>query len=149
MPWRALLSKEMADFLGILAHPHRLRIVHELRNSELDVNSMQELLGVSHSRVSQHLSTLRAHRIVVERREGRHVYYRLQDPGLAQWLLDGLKYIQMDSAHQHEIQEALKKSRQGWSNHSSHAPNGEDPSGGKTNGKHIPTVPPPDPEELM
>jgi DNA-binding transcriptional ArsR family regulator len=149
MPWRALLSKEMADFLGVLAHPHRLRILHELRNSELDVNSMQELLGVSHSRVSQHMSTLRAHRIVLERREGRHVYYRLQDPGLAQWLLDGLKYIQMDAAHQSEIQEALKKSRQGWSNSSRHYSNGEDHSTGKSSGKHSPTVPPTDPEELM
>lgn len=149
MPWRALLSKEMADFLGILAHPHRLRILHELRNSELDVNSMQELLGVSHSRVSQHLSTLRAHRIVLERREGRHVYYRLQDPGLAQWLLDGLKYVQMDSAHQSEIQEALKKSRQGWSNNVKQISSSEDGTHGKSNGKHSPTVPPTDPEELM
>ncbi len=149
MPWRALLSKEMADFLGVLAHPHRLRIVHELRAAELDVNSMQELLGVSHSRVSQHLATLRAHRIVHERREGRHVFYRLQDPALAQWLLEGLKFLQLDSSHHQDIQDALRKSRQAWASDGGTDLNNENSPSQKANGQHSPTVPQADPEKLM
>ena len=115
MPWRVFLSKEMANFLGVLAHPHRVRIVEELRNGELDVNSLQAVLEVSHSRVSQHLSVLRAHRIVIERRDGRHVFYRLADGKLAQWLADGLEFLQNEATHQIEVQEALRKSRSLWS----------------------------------
>lgn len=115
MAWRAFLTKEMADLLGVLAHPHRVRIVQELRSVELDVNGLQSILEVSHSRVSQHLSVMRAHRIVAERRDGRHVFYRLVDPKLAQWLADGLEFLQSEATHQTEVQAALKKSRSIWS----------------------------------
>ena len=115
MPWRAFLTKEMSELLGVLAHPHRVRIVQELRNGEMDVNSLQAILEISHSRVSQHLSVLRAHRIVVERRDGRHVFYRLVNSKLAQWLADGLEFLQTESAHQMEVKEALQRSRSIWS----------------------------------
>lgn len=115
MPWRAFLTKEMAEFLGVLSHPHRVRIIQELRNGELDVNSLQVILEISHSRVSQHLSVMRAHRIVVERREGRRVFYRLIKVKLAQWLADGLDFLQTESLHQNEVQIALQKSRTIWS----------------------------------
>jgi DNA-binding transcriptional ArsR family regulator len=92
-----------------------VRIVQELRNGEMDVNGLQGILEISHSRVSQHLSVLRAHRIVVERREGRHVFYRLVNIKLAQWLADGLEFLQTESTHQSEVKEALRKSRSLWS----------------------------------
>lgn len=49
MPHRLLVTKELADLLGVLAHPHRIRIIEELRASERDVNSLQEALAISHS----------------------------------------------------------------------------------------------------
>lgn len=115
MPWRSILTKEMADFLGVLAHPHRIRIVQELRNGELDVNGLQSILEISHSRVSQHLSVLRSHRIVTERRDGRHVYYRLVQGKLAQWLVDGLEFLTEESTHQIEVKDAVRKSKAIWS----------------------------------
>lgn len=115
MPWRSILTKEMADFLGVLAHPHRIRIVQELRNGELDVNGLQAILEISHSRVSQHLSVLRSHRIVVERRDGRHVYYRLLQGKLAQWLVDGLDFLTEESTHQIDVLDAVRKSKAIWS----------------------------------
>ena len=71
---------------SVLAHPHRLRIVEELGSDERDVASLQSALGISHSGVSQHLSQLRALELVIERREGRHVFYRLMHPELAAWI---------------------------------------------------------------
>jgi DNA-binding transcriptional ArsR family regulator len=117
MPWRALLTKEMADFLGVLAHPHRVRIIQELRSGELDVNGLQTILEISHSRVSQHLSILRSHRVVIERREGRHVFYRLLQPKLSQWLLEGLEFLQHESVHHAEVSAAVKKSKSLWTGH--------------------------------
>ncbi len=115
MPERAVVSKEMAVFLGVLAHPHRIRIVEELRDRELDVNSMQAILQVSHSRVSQHLSVLRSHRIVLERREGRHVFYRLVDTRLAAWLLEGLEFLKKEAVVREEVNAAVERTKQLWS----------------------------------
>lgn len=124
----------MGDFLSVLAHPHRIRIVQELRVGEMDVNGLQAVLEISHSRVSQHLSVLRSHRVVTERRDGRHVYYRLQQPKLAQWLLEGLEFLQHETAHQAEVTEALKKSKSLWSEQSK-GDSAESHHNGKVNGK--------------
>jgi DNA-binding transcriptional ArsR family regulator len=115
MPFRQVVSKELATFLGVLGHPHRVRIVEELRGRELDVNSLQTLLGVSHSGVSQHLSILRSHRVVKERREGRHVYYQLSQPGLAGWLRDGLQFLEAGLSETEQMQKALEETRTVWS----------------------------------
>ncbi len=114
MPLRSQVTKEMADLLGVLAHPHRIRIVEELREGELDVNSIQNILGVSHSRVSQHLSVLRAHRVVVERRAGRYVFYRLVEPKLAKWLLEGFDFLAVQSISNTELRSALNETREMW-----------------------------------
>lgn len=114
MPMRAFVTKEMATLLGVLAHPHRVMIVQEIRDRELDVNSLQAVLGVSHSRVSQHLSVLRSHRIVAERREGRHVFYRLVQPQLAQWLHEGMRFLEAEATYSQEMHQALKQTRELW-----------------------------------
>lgn len=114
MPHRALVTKELAEFLGVLSHPHRIRIIEELRDGERDVNSLQEALGISHSGVSQHLMTLRANRLVTERREGRHVYYHLRQPEIAAWLLDATRFLGVGSAEADELRKAIGKARKEW-----------------------------------
>lgn len=117
MPNRLLITKELAKLLGVLGHPHRIRIVEELRNRELDVNSLQQILGISHSLVSQNLSILRSHRLVTERREGRHVIYSLLQPKLAVWLIDGLQFLEGELDSQAEIRAAVEAARQQWVDH--------------------------------
>ncbi len=114
MPSRAFVAKELASIFGILSHPDRVRIIAELRNGERDVNSLQAALGVSHSRVSQHLSGLRAHRLVVERRDGRHVFYHLAHPAMAHWLLQGLAFVEGDLAINEQIRNAVEQVRLMW-----------------------------------
>lgn len=114
MPTRAFVSKELAKLLGVLSHPHRIRIIEELRQGEKDVNSLQTVLGVSHSGVSQHLSLLRSHRLVEERREGRHVFYHLSQPGLARWLTDGLDFLEGSASQVRELQDAVEATKTLW-----------------------------------
>lgn len=114
MPERALVSKEFGSLLGLLSHPHRIRIVEELRDGEMDVNSLQEILGISHSGVSQHLALLRAHRVVLERREGRHVFYRLRQPHLAAWLADGMEFLAGNTADYEELRNAVQRVKELW-----------------------------------
>ncbi len=117
MPERALVSKELGQLLGVLSHPHRVRIVEELRDRELDVNSLQAILGISHAGVSQHLSVLRAHRLVTERREGRHVHYTLRQPELAVWLMGGLRFLRGNLESYKEIASAVDRVREIWPDH--------------------------------
>ncbi len=97
MPSSTVASGEMAELLGVLSHPCRVQIVEELRDSERNVNSLQELLGISHSGVSQHLALLRTRKLLKERRSGRHVYYRLANPRLAEWLKMGNVFLDQPS----------------------------------------------------
>jgi DNA-binding transcriptional ArsR family regulator len=92
-----------------------VRIVEELRAGEHDVNFLAEVLQVSHSRVSQHLALLRSHHIVRDRRDGRHVFYALSQPGLAQWLLEGLAFVEADLARSQDVRSALEAARSLWS----------------------------------
>ena len=115
MPFRGIVSRSMAELLGVLAHPQRLRIVEELGKGEMDVNSLAQLLEISPSAASQHLAQLRAHRVVAERRAGRHVWYRLRDPDLATWLLDGLHLLEHDAEASKQMKQHIKRARAAWS----------------------------------
>ncbi len=121
MPHRVLVARELADLLGVLAHPIRIRLVEELREGEHCVSSLQTVLGISHSSVSQHLALFRAHRVVRERREGRMVMYSLRQPDLAMWLLDAMKFLEQESRDANHLRSAIKKTRVAWStDHPSH-----------------------------
>jgi DNA-binding transcriptional ArsR family regulator len=113
VPHRLLVTRELAAFFAVLGHPHRIRIIEELRDGECDVKSLQDSLGISHSGVSQHLMVLRANRIVCERRQGRHVFYRLRQPGMASWLLDATEFLEQESEAL-ELREAIRKTRRAW-----------------------------------
>lgn len=114
MPVRAIAARELAKLFAMFSNPDRLRIVEELRDGERDVNALTDALGVSHSRTSQNLAVLRSHRIVTERREGRHVYYRLAQPAVAEWVLDGLKFLEADLADVVQRRLAFEAARQVW-----------------------------------
>lgn len=114
MPARTIAAQELASLLGSLSHTHRIWIIEELRSGERDVNQLAESLEISHSRVSQHLAILRAHRLVVDRRDGRHVFYHLADAGLATWLIQGLDWISAGIHHGDDVREAVEEVRHLW-----------------------------------
>ncbi|PKP93408.1 MAG: transcriptional regulator [Alphaproteobacteria bacterium HGW-Alphaproteobacteria-14] len=93
MPSRMIVSRELADFLKLIAHPDRLRMIEELRLGEKDVTGIAAALSLPATRVSQHLAQLRAHRLVDERRAGRNHFYRLSHPHLAAWIVDALQFV--------------------------------------------------------
>jgi len=69
-----------ADFFRVLGHPARVRVLQLLRDGELGVGALQDALGLDSSGTSQHLAALRKQGLVVSRREGTSVYYRIKDP---------------------------------------------------------------------
>jgi DNA-binding transcriptional ArsR family regulator len=94
MPDRKVVAKELSELFKLMSNPDRIRIIEELSSSEKDVNTLIEALDLPGPRVSQHLSLLRAHRIVEERRDGRHHYYHLVQPEMATWVVGGLDFVE-------------------------------------------------------
>ena len=115
MPSRILIAKELSDIFKMLSHPDRIRLIEELRQGERDVNTLHEVLELPATRVSQHLALLRAHRIVEERREGRHVYYQLTQPDLADWVTEGLRFIEARLSDDSRQRKLLSRARELWS----------------------------------
>ena len=109
MPYRKVVAEEMANFLSALSHPDRVRIALELQDGEQEVSALREALGISPSRLSQHLGLLKSHHIVRERKEGRRVFYHLERVVLGRWLLEGMNFIQQESERLGEVVAALQQ----------------------------------------
>lgn len=114
MPHRAVLARELAELLKVMAHPDRVRLAEELRAGSLDVTALAERLGIPPTRASQHLALLKSHRIVAERRDGRHHQYSLVDRTLAAWLLDGARFVQARVAAEMADRQALDEATSHW-----------------------------------
>ena len=72
-----LLFQRHAEVCQTLASPIRLELLSFLRDGEKRVNELAELTELNQANVSQHLSLLRSKGIVVARREGTNIYYRI------------------------------------------------------------------------
>lgn len=73
------LATEIAATFKILGDPTRVKILYLLSQEELCVHDLATLLGVTESAASHHLQLLRMMRLVKGRKEGRQVYYSLDD----------------------------------------------------------------------
>ena len=74
---------EQARFFHILSHPARLQVLDILRGGEECVCHIQSVLGKRQAYVSQQLMVLRDAGLVLDRKEGLNVYYRLAAPMVA------------------------------------------------------------------
>ncbi|MGH9183123.1 MAG: ArsR/SmtB family transcription factor [Acidimicrobiales bacterium] len=72
-------AARLADQFRLLGDPTRTRILYALEAGELCVCDLAATVGVPESSVSQALRLLRTAGIVRNRRDGRMVYYRLDD----------------------------------------------------------------------
>jgi ArsR family transcriptional regulator len=76
------LRRLKAEIFQALAHPTRIAIVEALRKGEMTAGGLIDQLGLEQANASQHLSVLRAKRVVVNRKVGNQVFYSLRDPVL-------------------------------------------------------------------
>ena len=84
---RMPLYEIKANLFKGLAHPHRIRVLEILSNSEeASVTQMLAETGLEASHLSQHLSVLRRYGLVVSERRASVVYYRLALPQIAELL---------------------------------------------------------------
>lgn len=72
-----------AGFLKALAHEGRLMILCHLQAGEKSVTELEQLLSSRQAAVSQQLARLRLEGLVSCRREGKTMFYSIQDPKVA------------------------------------------------------------------
>lgn len=68
-----------ADICKTLANPKRLEIINALRDKEMPASQLLERINISKANLSQHMSILIQKGVVVARREGINIFYRLSD----------------------------------------------------------------------
>lgn len=88
-----VVIQTLADLFKALGDPTRLRIVTALVAVELCVCDLSVVCGLSESAVSHQLRILRNLRIVKYRREGKIVYYRLDDSHVEALVKQSLAHI--------------------------------------------------------
>jgi DNA-binding transcriptional ArsR family regulator len=86
----------LADTFRILGDPTRLRIVDALADGALCVCEIADRVAISESAVSHQLRLMRSMRLVRGRREGRCVYYVLDDQHIVDLFQQGLRHVTED-----------------------------------------------------
>ncbi|HKT39372.1 MAG TPA: metalloregulator ArsR/SmtB family transcription factor [Ktedonobacterales bacterium] len=97
----------LADTFRALADPTRVSIVLSLLRQELCTCDLAAITGVTESAVSQHLRVLRRLRLVKSRREGRLVFYSLDDLHIRILLTICLHHIQDDGQEHDGLERVL------------------------------------------
>jgi DNA-binding transcriptional ArsR family regulator len=78
------------EVFAMLADATRVRIILALRDGEMAVGALAELLGKSPAAVSQHLAKMRLARMVSTRQDGTKVMYRLENEHARQLVADAI-----------------------------------------------------------
>jgi len=86
-------AAHLAEMFRALSDPSRIRIISALADSELNVGALAEAVGLSESAVSHQLRGLRQMRLVRGRKEGRQVFYALDDEHITDLFHRGLDHI--------------------------------------------------------
>ncbi len=92
MPDQDLFNK-LAEFFKILGDTTRTRILFALDQNEMCVCDIANVLSMSKSSISHQLGTLRRSGIVKCRKEGKEVYYMLDDEHIKQLFEVGIEHI--------------------------------------------------------
>lgn len=94
----------------MLADATRIRIILALKDQELSVNRLADIVEKSPAAVSQHLAKLRLARIVSTRQDGTRVFYRLDNGHASQLVNDAIFQAEhsLDRAPRHHHAEAMK-----------------------------------------
>jgi ArsR family transcriptional regulator len=73
-----------ADGCKVFSNAKRLEILNTLRDKEMTASDLIEKIGLSKANLSQHMSILKSKGVVLSRREGVNIYYRISNAKIIQ-----------------------------------------------------------------
>jgi DNA-binding transcriptional ArsR family regulator len=84
---------EAAELFKVLGDATRLRILDALSGGEMRVQDIASCLGMTQSAISHQLHTLKDHRVVKSRREGKWIYYSIDDAHVRELFEQGMEHV--------------------------------------------------------
>lgn len=93
MPEEEMLY-DLAELFKVFGDTTRIKILYALFSNEMCVCDIANLLNMTHSAISHQLRVLKQARLVKFRKEGKTVYYSLDDSHISQIFDCGLNHIQ-------------------------------------------------------
>lgn len=90
--------ENLSSFFKVIGDETRVKIIYALSNEEMCVNNLAETLDMSQSSVSHQLKLLKMEGQVKSRREGKNIYYSLDDEHVVDILDRALKHIKHKTA---------------------------------------------------
>lgn len=97
------ICDEVSDFFRILGDSTRIRILFALDDNELCVCDIANVLGMTKSSISHQLSTLKINKIVKCRRDGKEVYYSLDDEHIKEVFEVATRHVMERASDDEEI----------------------------------------------
>ena len=85
---------DLAELFKVFGDSTRIRILYALFESELCVGDMAQLLGISQSAASHQLKILKDAKLVRFRRDGKIIFYMLDDDHVRTMLSMGMEHVE-------------------------------------------------------
>ena len=88
------VAAHVAELFRAFSDTSRVRIMSALLTGEMNVSALSGVVRLSESAVSHHLRGLRQMRLVISRKNGKEVYYRVEDEHIIHLFQQGVKHVQ-------------------------------------------------------
>lgn len=86
-------AAHVAELFRAFSDTSRVRILSVIVYQEMNVSQLAEIVGITESAVSHHMRGLRQMRLVKARRDGKEVYYYVDDPHIIALFQQGVRHI--------------------------------------------------------
>jgi len=83
----------VAELFRSFSDTSRVRILYAIMEQEMNTSKLADLIGITESGVSHHLRGLRQMRFVQARRDGKEVYYSVNDPHIVALFQQGVEHV--------------------------------------------------------
>lgn len=86
-------AARVAELFRAFSDTSRVRILSAIIEHEMNVTQLAELVGVTESAISHHMRGLRQMRLVKARRDGKEVFYFVDDPHIITLFQQGVRHV--------------------------------------------------------
>jgi ArsR family transcriptional regulator, lead/cadmium/zinc/bismuth-responsive transcriptional repressor len=86
-------AAHVAELFRAFSDTSRVRILSVLVNEKMNVSALAKAVGISESAVSHHMRGLRQMRLVNSRKEGKEVFYCVEDEHIIHLFQQGVKHV--------------------------------------------------------
>jgi ArsR family transcriptional regulator len=87
-------AAQVAELFRSFSDTRRVRILSVIVEQEMNISTLADMVGVTESAVSHHMRGLRQMRLVKSRRDGKEVFYCVDDPHIIELFKQGVKHVQ-------------------------------------------------------